>query len=182
MNRVILLVTALLVATCAQAQVGGYAKVKERNRICADCSQDRVSRHAFVVPKRGLIFSRGNIFNTYGSAVIVDLEKQQLSTVVTSADRARGEKEPTLKERNDVQLSDNDVAEIIHVANRVWASPRLLRSTFTADMNWNLTLVDGELMREEAQSGTPEGLALLLYNTLKDIAKQYAVQPTPASH
>lgn len=139
--------------------------VYERELVCLNCSAPLMPAQA---PAHGFVLSYGAILSDGASWFIVDTDQHSLARVEAFRSHVPGQHWENIDERVH-QLTPPDETKIIDIANNIWASHKRMPSIFISHSVWELSLLDGNNIREEGGAGKPAGLAAALDAVLVEV-------------
>ncbi|WP_050478804.1 hypothetical protein [Herbaspirillum rhizosphaerae] len=151
----------------ATSALPAYAPVKEK--ICTDC---KISIPPEMIPRRGVVLSNGSFSTPAGYWEAVDIDQRKMTRFITQLN-TETHKLAVVQSRT-VPLSDDDVAELIGLANAVWRFPDKLPSTSANDVVWGVDLFDGAVTRKEYGVGLVQGDGANLEAALEQVWRRLA--------
>ncbi|WP_231502018.1 hypothetical protein [Herbaspirillum sp. RV1423] len=169
LRHCVLLLTAFLCIAVGAAAAGTppYAPVKER--VCTDC---KITAPAEMIPSRGVVLSNGSFSTPLGYWEAVDIDSRRMTRFITQINPSTHKL--AIAQSRSVDLSEEDVAAIVALANAVWRFPQKLPAAAATDVVWGVDLFDGGATRKESGMGVLQGEGADLKNGLEQIWKRLA--------
>lgn len=112
-----------------------------------------------VLPHRGALLSFGSFFSNASTWYLLDLEHAQASRIEAHVDRTAKQFALIVDKRIDRALLPAELARVVVVLNRIWSAPLGPSKERFHDAVWDLWLLDGDDVRQDAGPGSPHGPA-----------------------
>lgn len=123
----------------------------------------------FSRPERGIVEGNSSFIDPSWELYVIDLDIKRLSKVESVWSFEDGKMVIKQSRTTTIGLTQNEIRDIVAIANSIWSAPTDIPSHAATDTAWTIELMDGQAMKCQSKLGEPSGDGGLLTKTIYEI-------------